>query len=195
MAAVTLTDIPERVRPMPDAKWYIVHAYSNFEKKVAATIREQAERKGLLHLIEEIEVPTEEVVEVARGKKKTVEKRFFPGYVLMKAQLTDDIYHLVKDTPKVSGFLGAEGGKKPLPVRQKEVDRILGKSTDTSAERPRPKVSFEIGEQVQVNDGPFQGFEGAVEEIDEANGRLKVTVSIFGRSTPVDLEFDQVVKI
>ncbi len=195
MAAVTLTDFPERVRPMPDAKWYIVHAYSNFEKKVAATIREQAERKGLLHLIEEIEVPTEEVVEVARGKKKTVEKRFFPGYVLMKAQLTDDIYHLVKDTPKVSGFLGAEGGKKPLPVRQKEVDRILGKSTDTSAERPRPKVSFEIGEQVQVNDGPFQGFEGAVEEIDEANGRLKVTVSIFGRGTPVDLEFDQVVKI
>lgn len=195
MAAVTLTDLPERVRPMPDAKWYIVHAYSNFEKKVAATIREQAERKGLLHLIEEIEVPTEEVVEVARGKKKTVEKRFFPGYVLMKAQLTDDIYHLVKDTPKVSGFLGAEGGKKPLPVRQKEVDRILGKSTDTSAERPRPKVSFEIGEQVQVNDGPFQGFEGAVEEIDEAHGRLKVTVSIFGRGTPVDLEFDQVVKI
>lgn len=195
MAAVTLTDFPERVRPMPDAKWYIVHAYSNFEKKVAATIREQAERKGLLHLIEEIEVPTEEVVEVARGKKKTVEKRFFPGYVLMKAQLTDDIYHLVKDTPKVSGFLGAEGGKKPLPVRQKEVDRILGKSADTSAERPRPKVSFEIGEQVQVNDGPFQGFEGAVEEIDEAHGRLKVTVSIFGRGTPVDLEFDQVVKI
>lgn len=195
MAAVTLTDFPERVRPMPDAKWYIVHAYSNFEKKVAASIREQAERKGLLHLIEEIEVPTEEVVEVARGKKKTVEKRFFPGYVLMKAQLTDDIYHLVKDTPKVSGFLGAEGGKKPLPVRQKEVDRILGKSTDTSAERPRPKVSFEIGEQVQVNDGPFQGFEGAVEEIDEAHGRLKVTVSIFGRGTPVDLEFDQVVKI
>jgi transcriptional antiterminator NusG len=185
----------ERARSMPEAKWYIVHAYSNFEKKVAATIREQAERKGLTHLIEEIEVPTEEVVEVARGKKKTVEKRYFPGYVLMKAQLTDDIYHLVKDTPKVSGFLGAEGGKKPLPVRQREVDRILGKSTDTAAERPRPKVSFEIGEQVQVNDGPFQGFEGAVEEIDEAHGRLKVTVSIFGRGTPVDLEFDQVVKV
>jgi len=180
---------------MSEAKWYIVHAYSNFEKKVAASIREQAERKGLLALIEEIEVPTEEVVEVARGKKKTVEKRFFPGYVLMKAQLTDDIYHLVKDTPKVSGFLGAEGGKKPLPVRQKEVDRILGKSEDVTTERQRPKISFEIGEQVQVNDGPFQGFEGAVEEIDEAHGRLKVTVSIFGRGTPVDLEFDQVVKI
>lgn len=180
---------------MPEAKWYIVHAYSNFEKKVAGTIREQAERKGLAHLIEEIEVPTEEVVEVARGKKKTVERRYFPGYVLMKAQLTDDIYHLVRDTPKVSGFLGAEGGKKPLPVRQREVDRILGKSTDVAAERPRARIIFEIGEQVQVNDGPFQGFEGAVEEIDEASGRLKVTVSIFGRGTPVDLEFDQVVKV
>lgn len=195
MTLASNPDLQERARPMPEAKWYIVHAYSNFEKKVAATIREQAERKGLTHLIEEIEVPTEEVVEVARGKKKTVEKRYFPGYVLMKAQLTDDIYHLVKDTPKVSGFLGAEGGKKPLPVRQREVDRILGKSTDSAAERPRPKVSFEIGEQVQVNDGPFQGFEGAVEEIDEANGRLKVTVSIFGRGTPVDLEFEQVVKV
>ncbi len=180
---------------MAEAKWYIVHAYSNFEKKVAAGIREQAERKGLLALIEEIEVPTEEVVEVARGKKKTVERRSFPGYVLLKAQLTDDIYHLVRDTPKVSGFLGAEGGKKPLPVRQLEVDRILGRSAEVTAERPRPRISFEIGEQVQVNDGPFQGFEGAVEEIDEAHGRLKVTVSIFGRGTPVDLEFDQVVKV
>ncbi len=195
MALSQNPDLQERSRPMPEAKWYIVHAYSNFEKKVAATIREQAERKGLTALIEEIEVPTEEVVEIARGKKKTVERRYFPGYVLMKAQLTDDIYHLVKDTPKVSGFLGAEGGKKPLPVRQREVDRILGKSTDESAERTRPRISFEIGEQVQVNDGPFQGFEGAVEEIDEAHGRLKVTVSIFGRGTPVDLEFDQVVKV
>jgi transcription termination/antitermination protein NusG len=185
----------ERAGPMAEAKWYIVHAYSNFEKKVAASILEQAERKGLSDLIEDIQVPTEEVVEVARGKKKTVERRFFPGYVLMKAQMSDDVYHLVKDTPKVSGFLGSDGGKKPLPVRQREVDRILGSSADSAEERPRPKISFEIGEQVQVNDGPFQGFEGAVEEIDEANGRLKVTVSIFGRGTPVDLEFDQVAKI
>ncbi len=180
---------------MPEAKWYIIHAYSNFERKVAASIREQAERKGLLPLIEEIHVPTEESVEIARGKKKTVERRQFPGYVLMKAQLTDEIYHLVRDTPKVSGFLGAEGGKKPLPVRQSDIDRILGRVADASVDRTRPKVTFEIGEQVQVNDGPFQGFEGAVEEIDEANGRLKVTVSIFGRGTPVDLEFDQVVKV
>jgi transcriptional antiterminator NusG len=185
----------EREGPMAEAKWYIVHAYSNFEKKVAASILEQAERKGLSDLIEDIQVPTEEVVEVARGKKKTVERRFFPGYVLLKALMTDDVYHLVKDTPKVSGFLGSDGGKKPLPVRQREVDRILGTATDSPEERPRPKISFEIGEQVQVNDGPFQGFEGAVEEIDEANGRLKVTVSIFGRGTPVDLEFDQVAKI
>lgn len=180
---------------MTDAKWYIIHAYSNFEKKVAAAILEQAERKGLDELIEDMQVPTEEVVEVARGKKKVVEKRFFPGYVLMKARLTDDVYHLVRDTPKVSGFLGAEGGKKPLPVRQREVDRILGTSEDTGPARPRPMISFEVGEEVQVNDGPFQGFEGTVEEIDEENARLKVTVSIFGRGTPVDLDFQQVEKL
>lgn len=180
---------------MADAKWYIVHAYSNFEKKVAQSIREQAERKGLDDLVLELEVPTEEVVEVARGKKKTVERRFFPGYVLMKAVLTDDIYHLVKDTPKVTGFLGADGGKKPLPVRQREVDRILGTSDDTSEpQRLRPTVTYEVGEEVRVNDGPFQGFEGAVEEVDEEAGRLKVMVSIFGRATPVDLEYAQVDK-
>ncbi|MEL6246016.1 MAG: transcription termination/antitermination protein NusG [Pseudomonadota bacterium] len=178
---------------MAEAKWYIVHAYSNFEKKVAASIREQAELKGLEDFIEEIEVPTEEVVEVARGKKRTVEKRFFPGYVLMKTRLTDEVYHLVKDTPKVSGFLGADGGKRPLPVPQREVDRILG-TPEEAVDRPRPTIMFEIGEQVRVNDGPFQGFEGGVEEIDEENARLKVTVSIFGRATPVDLEFTQVDK-
>ena len=181
---------------MAEAKWYIVHAYSNFEKKVAAAIMEQAERKGLADLIEDMQVPTEEVVEITRGKKKIVEKRFFPGYVLMKTRLTDDIYHLVKDTPKVSGFLGAEGGKKPLPVRQREVDRILGTTEDGQpVERVIPQISYEIGEEVRVNDGPFQGFEGAVEEIDEENARLKVTVSIFGRGTPVDLNYEQVDKI
>jgi transcription termination/antitermination protein NusG len=179
---------------MADARWYIVHAYSNFEKKVASSILEQAERKGLDELIEEIQVPTEEVVEVARGKKKTVEKRYFPGYVLMKTRLTDDVYHLVKGTPKVSGFLGADGGKRPLPVPQREVDRILG-TAEEAAERPRPTISYEIGEEVRVNDGPFQGFEGAVEEVDEAQARLKVSVSIFGRSTPVDLEYGQVDKL
>ena len=181
---------------MAQARWYIVHAYSNFEKKVAAAIMEQAERKSLDELIEDIQVPTEEVVEVARGKKKTVEKRFFPGYVLLKAQLTDDVYHLVKDTPKVSGFLGADGGKKPLPVPQREVDRILGTSEDTgTSERARPTITFEIGQMVQVTDGPFQGFEGAVEEVDEENARIKVSMSIFGQSTPVDLEYEQVEKL
>lgn len=175
-------------------RWYIVHAYSNFEKKVAASIKEQADINDLGELIEQIEVPTEEVVEVVRGKKRTREKRFFPGYVLMKAVLTDDIYHMVKNTPKVTGFLGADGGKKPLPVSEREVQRILGEAEE-AAERPRPTISFEIGEQVRVNDGPFQSFEGSVEEVDEENGRLKVMVSIFGRATPVDLEYGQVDKV
>ncbi len=175
-------------------RWYIVHAYSNFEKKVASTILEQARMNGLEHLIEQMEVPTEEVVEVVRGRKRTREQRYFPGYVLMKAVLTDDIYHMVKNTPKVTGFLGADGGKKPLPVSEREVQRILGDAED-AAERPRPTISFEVGEQVRVNDGPFQSFEGSVEEVDEENGRLKVMVSIFGRATPVDLEYGQVDKV
>ena len=180
---------------MADGRWYIVHAYSNFEKKVASTIREQAEMQGLTDLIEEIEVPTEEVVEVVRGRKRTVEKRRMPGYVLVKMRMTDEAYHLVKNTPKVTGFLGAEGGKKPLPVPQSEVDRILGKIQAGATERPRTKIQFEIGEKIKVNEGPFAGFEGAVDSIDEATGRLKVTVTIFGRSTPVDLEYGQVDKI
>ena len=180
---------------MADGRWYIVHAYSNFEKKVASTIREQAEMQGLSELIEEIEVPTEEVVEVVRGRKRTVEKRHMPGYVLVKMRMTDEAYHLVKNTPKVTGFLGAEGGKKPLPVPQSEVDRILGKIQAGATERPRTKIQFEIGEKIKVNEGPFAGFEGAVDSIDEATGRLKVTVTIFGRSTPVDLDYGQVDKI
>jgi transcriptional antiterminator NusG len=179
---------------MAEAKWYIVHAYSNFEKKVASTIREQADMQGLADLIAEIEVPTEEVVEVVRGRKRTIERRHMPGYVLVKMVMTDEAYHLIKNTPKVTGFLGAEGGKKPLPVPEKEVKRILGKALDP-AERPRPKMAFEIGEKVKVTDGPFASFEGAVEDLDENTGRLKVTVSIFGRATPVDLEYSQVEKV
>ncbi|MEM6626651.1 MAG: transcription termination/antitermination protein NusG [Pseudomonadota bacterium] len=179
---------------MADAKWYIVHAYSNFENKVAQNIREQAENQGLEDVFEEIEVPTEEVVEVVRGKKRTIPKRYFPGYVLVKMRMEDEAYHLVKNTPKVTGFLGADGGKKPLPVPQAEVDRILGHAVE-QAERPRPTIQFELGEKIKVNDGPFQSFEGSVEEIDEENGRLKVTVSIFGRETPVELEYGQVEKL
>jgi transcriptional antiterminator NusG len=180
---------------MADARWYIVHAYSNFEKKVASTIREQAEMQGLSDLIEEIEVPTEEVTEIVRGAKKVRQHRHFTGYVLVKMEMTDEAYHLVKNTPKVTGFLGAEGGKKPLPVSQKEVDQILGKVEAGTIERARPKMQFEIGEKVKVTDGPFASFEGAVDSIDEDAGRLKVTVTIFGRSTPVDLEYGQVVKV
>lgn len=180
---------------MAEAKWYIVHAYSNFEKKVAQAIRDQAAMKGLDDLIEDLEVPTEEVVEVVRGKKKTIEKRYFPGYVLMKAKMTDDVYHLVKDTPKVTGFLGADGGKRPLAVPQREVDRILGTADEPIEERPKPTIVYEIGQEVRVNEGAFQGFEGTVEEFDPETGRMKVNVSIFGRATPVDLDFSQVDKI
>ncbi|MEL6829331.1 MAG: transcription termination/antitermination protein NusG [Pseudomonadota bacterium] len=180
---------------MAGAKWYIVHAYSNFEKKVAQAIRDQAVMKGLETNIEELEVPTEEVVEVVRGKKRTIEKRYFPGYVLMKANLTDDVYHLVKDTPKVTGFLGSEGGKKPLPVPQREVDRILGTADEPIEDRPKPTIMFEVGEEVRVNEGAFQGFEGTVDEFDAQTGRLKVNVTIFGRATPVDLDYTQVDKI
>ena len=193
LSETTGEETPEK-KIVPNSKWYIVHAYSNFEKKVANSIREQAAMNELDHLIETIEVPTEEVVEVVRGRKRTREQRYFPGYVMMKANLSDDIYHLVKNTPKVTGFLGAEGGKKPLPVPEREVQRILGEAEE-AAERPRPTIAFEIGEKVRVNSGNFQSFEGTVEEIDEDAGRLKIMVSIFGRETPVDMEFGQVDKI
>ncbi|GGD05848.1 transcription termination/antitermination protein NusG [Aquisalinus flavus] len=172
-------------------KWYIVHAYSNFEKKVAESIKMSAAEKGLEQYIEEVLVPTEEVVEVRRGRKINTERRYFPGYVLVKMVLNDDTYHLVNDTPKVTGFLGT--GKKPLPVSQKEVDRILG-VMEEGVERPRPTILFEVGENVRVTDGPFASFSGVVEEVDEDNARLKVAVSIFGRATPVELEYAQVEK-
>ncbi len=174
------------------AHWYIVHAYSNFEKKVAEAIREQAARQGLMELFEDIRVPTEEVVEVHRNKKRIRENRHFPGYVLVKMDMTDDAYHLVKNTPKVTGFLGQQN--KPQPVTEREVQRILGHVAEAAAAAPRRLISYEIGERVRVNDGPFASFEGAVEEIDEDRGRLKVSVTIFGRATPVELEFGQVDK-
>ena len=172
-------------------KWYIVHAYSNFEKKVAEAIKVAAADKGLEEHFEDVLVPTEEIVEVRRGRKITVERRFFPGYVLVKMEMNDQTYHLVNDTPKVTGFLGT--GKKPLPVSQKEVDRILG-VIEEGVENPRPSIIFEIGENVRVVDGPFASFSGIVEEVDEDNARLKVAVSIFGRATPVELEYGQVEK-
>lgn len=175
------------------ARWYIVHAYSNFEKKVAEAIREQADRQGLADKFEDIRVPTEEVVEVVRNKKRIREQRHFPGYVLVKMDLTDDAYHLVKNTPKVTGFLGTQN--KPQAVSEREVLRILGEVEQAAAAKPRRVITFEIGERVRVNDGPFQSFEGLVEEVDDERGRLKVAVAIFGRPTPVDLEYAQVDKM
>lgn len=173
-------------------RWYIVHAYSNFEKKVAESIREQSVAKGLGHLFEEVLVPTEEVVEMRRGRKITSERRFFPGYVLVKMEMTDEAYHLIKNTPKVTGFLGSD--KKPIPITEEEAMRILHQVQE-GIERPRPSISFEIGEQVRVADGPFASFNGLVEDVDEERSRLKVAVSIFGRPTPVELEFGQVEKL
>lgn len=173
-------------------RWYIVHAYSNFEKKVAEAIREKADQTGLGDLFDEVLVPTEKFIEVRRGRKVESERKFFPGYVLVKMAMTDDAYHLIKNTPKVTGFLGSDN--KPMPISNAEAERLLSQ-VEEGVEKPLPTVTFEVGEQVRVSDGPFASFNGLVEEVDEERARLKVTVSIFGRATPVELEYNQVNKL
>lgn len=173
-------------------RWYIVHAYTNFERKVADAIRERAKAAGLESLFEEVLVPTEEVIEVKRGRKVQSERKFLPGYVLVKMEMTDPAFLLIKNTPKVTGFLGAEN--KPMPISEDEAMRILHQVKE-GVERPKPSITFEVGEQVKVADGPFASFQGHVEEVDEERSRLKVAVSIFGRPTPVELEFAQVEKV
>ena len=174
------------------SRWYVIHVYSGFEKKVASAIREQAEQKGLAERFEEILVPTEEVVEVKRGAKVSSERKFFPGYVLIKMDLDDQTWHLVKNTAKVTGFLGGRG--RPSPISEAEATRIM-RQVQEGIERPKPSITFEIGEQVRVADGPFTSFNGVVEEVDEEKSRIKVAVSIFGRATPVELEYSQVEKV
>ena len=173
-------------------RWYVIHVYSGFEKKVAEAVREQAEQLGMTDLIEQVLVPTEEVIEMRRGQKVNAERKFFPGYVLVKMDLTDETFHLIKNTPKVTGFLGAD--HKPMPISEAEANRILHQVQE-GVERPKPSVSYDIGEQVRVSDGPFASFNGVVQEVDEERARLKVEVSIFGRATPVDLEYGQVEKL
>ncbi|MFP6741987.1 MAG: transcription termination/antitermination protein NusG [Alphaproteobacteria bacterium] len=171
--------------------WYIVHVYSGFEKKVEQSIREQAQIKGLAERFDQVLVPSEQIVEMRRGQKVSSERKFFPGYVLVRMDMNDESWHLVKNTPKVTGFLG--GGGKPVPISEGEANRILHQVQE-GVERPKTTITFEVGETVRVSDGPFTSFNGLVEDVDEERERLKVAVSIFGRATPVELEYTQVEK-
>jgi len=173
-------------------RWYVLHVYSGFEQKVADAIMEKAAKQGMEERVEDILVPTEEVIEVRRGQRVNAERKFFPGYVLAKLDMDDQVWHMIKDTPKVTGFWGA--GNKPSPISNKEAEQLL-QQIQEGVERPRPTIQFDIGEEVKVADGPFASFNGTVEDVDEEKGRVKVSVSIFGRATPVDLEYSQVEKL
>ena len=173
-------------------RWYVIHVYSGFEKKVSESIEEQVRQAGLEAEVDQVLVPMEEVVELRRGAKVNAERKFFPGYVLMRMEISDEVWHLVKNTPKVTDFLGAQG--RPTPIPDREANRILHQVKE-GVERPKPSVTFEVGEEVRVCDGPFNSFNGFVEDVDEDRARLKVSVSIFGRATPVELEYAQVEKV
>ena len=176
---------------MSDSRWYVLHAYSGYEKKVADSIVEQANKLGISDHIEEVSVPTQNFVEVKRGVRVTSERKIFPGYILIKMALNEDTWHIIKNTPKLSGFLGSKG--KPIPISNEEAKRISQQVID-GVEKSRPAVMYDVGEQVKVIDGPFASFNGEIEQIDEEKARLRVAVSIFGRPTPVDLEYSQVEK-
>ncbi len=177
---------------MSDSRWYVLHAYSGYEKKVADSIVDQAEKLGISDNIEDISVPTQNIVEVKRGVRVNTERKIFPGYILIKMKLNDDTWHIIKTTPKLSGFLGNKG--KPVPISNAEAKRISQQVVD-GVEKTRPAIMYDVGEQVKVIDGPFASFNGEVEQIDEDKARLRVAVSIFGRSTPVDLDYSQVEKV
>ena len=177
---------------MNKTRWYVLHAYSGYEKKVAESILDQAIKLGIKEHIEEISVPVQNIVEVKRGVRVNTERKIFPGYILIKMSLNDDTWHIIKTTPKLSGFLGNKG--KPVPISNAEAKRISEQVID-GVEKSRPAIMYDIGEQVKVIDGPFASFNGEVEQIDEDKARLRVAVSIFGRSTPVDLEYSQVEKV
>ena len=177
---------------MTQSRWYVLHAYSGYEKKVAENIMEQANKLGISQFIEEVSVPTQNIVEVKRGTRVNTERKFFPGYILIKMTLNDDTLHIIKNTPKLSGFLGTQG--KPTPISNGEAKRI-SEQIIHSEEKPRPSIDYEIGEQIKVIDGPFASFNGHIEQVNEEKAKLKVAVSIFGRSTPVELEYTQVEKI
>lgn len=172
--------------------WYVVHSFSQYEKKVRDSLKDYVARHGMEDYFGDILVPTEEVVEIKDGKRRTTERKFFPGYVLVKMNMTDASWHLVKNTPKVTGFLGGRG--RPSPITGAEADRIMRQVQD-GVDRPKPSITFDIGEQVRVCDGPFTSFNGVVDDVDEERARVKVAVSIFGRSTPVELEYTQVEKL
>ncbi|HEU4839212.1 MAG TPA: transcription termination/antitermination protein NusG [Micavibrio sp.] len=173
-------------------RWYVLHVYSGFENKVAEAIKDKARKKGLEDKVEDIMVPKEEVIEIKRGQKVNTERKVFPGYVLAKIDMNDDVWHMIKDTPKVTGFLGA--ANKPAPISEKEAARLI-QQLQEGVERPKSAINFDIGEDVKVAEGPFAGFNGSVEEVDVERSKLKVSVSIFGRATPVELEFGQVEKV